>query len=61
MDMGDSMMVGNTFWPNLPMKTSFCTHVIDRISQNVYMPCEFQLAMKNEIVEYYVGPIISFK
>ena len=31
MVIGDSMKVGNTFWPNLAMKTCFFTHVLDRI------------------------------
>ena len=39
--MGDSMKVGNTFWPNLTMKTYFFTHVLDRSPQNAYMSCEF--------------------
>ena len=43
---GDSMKMGNTFWPNLAMKTWFFTHVLDRIPQNAYMPCEFRLAVK---------------
>ena len=52
---GDSMKVGNTFWPNLVMKTWCITHVIDRIPRNAYIPCEFWLAVKKQIIEYYVG------
>ena len=59
--MGDSMKAGNTFWPNLVMKTLFFTHVLDRSPQNVYMPCEFRFSVKKQIVEYYVGfPMIFF-
>ena len=58
---GDSMKVGNTFWPNLAMKTRFFTHVLDKSPRNAYIPCEFRLAIKKQIVEYYVGfPMIFF-
>ena len=58
---GDSMKVGNIFWPNLAMKTRFFTHVLDRSPRNTYMPCEFRLAVKKQIVEYYVSfPMIYF-
>ena len=58
--MGDSMKMGNTFWPNLAMKTWFFTHVLDRSPQNAYMPCEFWLAVRKQIVEYYVGFMVIF-
>ena len=58
---GDSMKVGNTFWPNLVMKTWLFTHVLDRSPRNAYMPCEFQLAVKKQMVEYYVGLPMTFK
>ena len=54
------MKMGNTFWPNLAMKTWFFTHVLDKSPQNAYMPCEFWLAVKKQIVEYYVGFIVIF-
>ena len=54
------MKMGNTFWPNLAMKTWFFTHVLDRSPQNAYIPCEFRLAVKKQIVEYYVGFIVIF-
>ena len=44
--LGDSMKMGNTFWPNLAMKTWYFTHVLDRIPQNAYMPSEFRLTVK---------------
>ena len=60
--MGDFMKVGNTFWPNLVMKTRFFTHSLDRIpDRNAYIPCEFRLVVKKQIVEYDVGfPMIFF-
>ena len=59
--LGDSMKAGNTFCPNLVMKTWVFTHVLDRSPRNVYMPCEFWLAVNKQIVEYYVGfPVIFF-
>ncbi len=52
---GDSMNVGNTFWPNLAMKTRFFTHVLHRSPRNSYMLSEFRLVFKKQIIEYCVG------
>ena len=58
---GDSMKMGNTFWPNLVMKTWFFTHVLDRSPRNAYIPYEFGLVVKKQTLEYYVGFPMIFK
>ena len=50
----ESMKTSSTFWIKVTVKIQFFTHLLNQSPQNSYMPCEFWLTKKKQIVGNYV-------
>ena len=46
---GESMKMGNNFWPNVAMKIRYFTHLLNQVPQNSSMPCEYRHGIKNKL------------